>query len=145
MSYIQWSEVVARYRKVAEDYDNPEAQNGFIGGAESEIDARLAHRYTVPFTPVPAAIKDLAIDMAYYRMIWRDDDSKKLKDFIDSRLNAYASGSATLVTSGAALATNAQAWAQYDGIRTVFGPDDPINYSVSSEWQFDTQNERIYD
>jgi phage gp36-like protein len=143
MAYVVWSEVVARYADIAKTYDSIDAQTGFINGAEAELDSRLAVRYTVPFSPVPPIIKDLAIDMAYYRATWRQDSEGALKDFIERRLAALVAGSASLVVSGSVLTTNqSQAWSDRDGIRSVFGPDDATNWSVSEEWQQSAQEER---
>lgn len=146
MSYVQWSEVVARYQDLASDYSSADAQLGLISGAEAELDSRLAVRFTVPFSPVPPMIKDLAIDMAYYRATWRQQSEPALKDFIERRLAALVAGSATLVVSGTVLeSNNAQAWSDRDGIRSVFGPDDVTNYSVSKSWQESAQDERSND
>lgn len=145
MSYINWADLVARYKKVAEDYDEDESVKGFIEGAEGEIDARLAVRYTVPFNPVPAIIKDLAIDMAYYRMYWKSDGEGQLRDFIERRIGALVTGSATIVVSGTNLSPDVSAWSDRSGVRSVFGPDDPTNYSVSEDWQRDAQLERLND
>lgn len=35
-----------------------------IARAEAEVDARLAHRYTVPFSPVPPLVRSLVGDLA---------------------------------------------------------------------------------
>lgn len=146
MSYISWTDLVARYKKVSEDYDSGEAVAGFISGAEAELDSRLAIRYTVPFNPVPPMVKDLVIDMAYYRMFWQQDGEDKLRDFIERRIGALVAGSATLVVSGSVLPTNdVQAWSDRTGIRTVFGPDNPPNYSVSKSWQDNAKAERDND
>lgn len=145
MSYITWAELQARYSQIAKDYDNADTAQGFINGAEAEIDARLGVRYTVPFTPVPAIIKDLAIDMAYYRMYWKLDEKGILRDFIERRIGALASGSMTIVQSGSELSPDALAWSDRDGIRSSFGPDDATEYSTSADWQEDAQIERSYD
>src|SRR4051812_47074036 len=90
--YISWDELAARYSKIAEDYDSESAAT-FIEGAEGELDARIAIRYTVPVTPTPGIIRDLAIDMSYYRMTWQQDTEDQLKDFIERRLAAITAGS----------------------------------------------------
>lgn len=146
MSYVLWSEVVARYKELAKDFDSTDAQAALIGGAESEIDARLASRYTVPFTPVPGIIKDLAIDMAYYRAFWRQKAEKPLQDFIERRLSMLACGSSTLVVSGTVIAqVTVLPWSDRTGFRSSFGPDDPINWSTSKTWQDDAKDERSND
>lgn len=145
-TYCTWQELAARYKKIAEDYDNEEAVSGFITGASDDVDARLSVRYTTPFSPVPGAVKDIVIDLAYFKMIFGQEQAKPLKEYIDERLNALVCGSATLVVSGSQLATNdVTAWSDTMNRRTVFGIDDSTNYSVSCDWQEDQQNERTND
>jgi phage gp36-like protein len=146
MSYATWQDLAARYKKAAEMVDAEEAALGFIDGAEADVNARLAVRYTVPFDPTPPAVKDIVIDLAWYKMTWEQQTSDKLYEYINKRLDALACGSATLVSSTGVIATNdVLPWSDMQDRRTVFGIDDPINYSVSNEWLNDEAEERNND
>lgn len=145
-SYCTWQELAARYKKIAEDYDTAEAQTGFITGASDDIDARLSVRYSTPFNPIPGAIKDIAIDLAYWKMIVGQEQAKPLKEYIDQRLNALVCGSASLVVSGTVLATtDALPWSDTMTRRTEFGIGDPTDFSVSADWIDDQANDRLND
>ena len=146
--YTDWTQVVARYVDVAKERDENQLLP-FIEDAEGELDARLAPRYAMPYTPgsaAPQIMKSLAIDLAYYRTIWATDRADKLKTYIDERINGLLAGSMALVTSGGVMVSDSVATAWTDKThRSSFGPDDPIEYSVSGAWQDAAQNERLND
>ena len=146
--YTDWAQVVARYVDVAKERDENQLLP-FIEDAEGELDARLAPRYAMPYTPgsaAPQIMKSLAIDLAYYRTIWATDRADKLKTYIDERINGLLAGSMALVTSGGVMVSDSVATAWTDKTyRSSFGPDDPVEYSVSSAWQDAAQNERLND
>ncbi len=144
--YVSWQELAARYKKAAEVADTEEAQSGFIEGAEADVDARLAVRYTVPFSPVPPAIKDIVIDLAWYKMNIEQASSKPIYEYINRRLDALVAGSASLVgSSGILESSDALPWSDMQERRTMFGVDDPVDYSVSAQWIEDTAEDRDND
>jgi phage gp36-like protein len=149
--YINWGDVVTKYKNAAQDYGAEATAGGaFIAEAEDEIDARLAGRYVVPFVPgssnAPGILRGIAVDLAYYKMYWQQDTSDKLYDYINDRLNGIATGSITLVTSGGAVVPQAilTAWTDHN-YRSAFGPDRVEDFSVSSSWQSDEWEKRRYD
>lgn len=135
--YIAWDDVVAAYKSVAKEFDSAEA-NAYCVRAEDEVDARLAPVYTVPFSPgsvnVPGAVRDLCIDLAYYKMAWRQDGMEPLYMSIQDRFKAIIRGDMALTTSAGVVARSGTAWVStsYSG---SFGVDDELNWSVSSDWQ----------
>jgi phage gp36-like protein len=117
----------------------------WLGYAEAEVDARLAVKYTVPFSPAPPLVKDLAIDLTYFRMTIRQKGSELIKEFIDERFAGLIGGTITLTdSSGAAMGGISTAWSEQDksGYHTTFGPDSELNWTVSSAWRQDVQDER---
>jgi phage gp36-like protein len=146
--YIDWSDVVNRYADVAKDGVDSQRADYNIADAEGEVDSRLAPRYTVPFggsSTAPQMVRTLAVDLTYWRFIWASDRADKLKEYIDARFDSLVCGSMSLVSSGVILSDNVvQAWSNTE-YRSAFGPDDPINWSVSSAAQYDAQQERDFD
>ena len=140
--YIEWDDVAARYRNVAKEFDSPTAYAGFIYGAEAEVDARLADKYTVPFSAtslgIPDLVRDLSVDLTYYRMAWRTDEADKILKRIESIFDSLNKGSLKLVTSAGAYPTiddsDAVAWSSSQNHHSSFGPDDSVNWAVSSQW-----------
>ena len=92
--YVSWTDVVARYASARTVGGSNQMDNPFIVGAEAEIDARLGGVYVTPFvnSPIPEVIRDLAIDLAYYKMSWREEGAKELKRYIDDRFKALIGG-----------------------------------------------------
>lgn len=144
--YIDWADVTGRYADVAKMTGAEAVSSYWLGYAESELDARLACKYTVPFSPAPPLVKDLAIDLTYYRMTIRQKGSELIKEFIDERLTGLIAGTITLTdSSGIAVSESATAaWSEQDksGYHTAFGPDSELNWRVSSAWVQDVQGER---
>lgn len=135
-SYITWADLVNRYSDAAKLVGGAEAvKSSYINGAEAQIDAAAALRYTVPFTPVPEFVKDLAVDLAYFKIIaTRQKLPEGFKKFIDERLNGLACGSYMLTSSGVALGASETAWST-DQYPSSFGVDDSTLWQVSSGWQ----------
>ncbi|MFH2011683.1 MAG: DUF1320 domain-containing protein [Pseudomonadota bacterium] len=55
-----------------------------IADADAEIDSYCANRYTVPFSPVPAMIRKLSVDIAIYNLF-----SRRALDVSDERQQRY--------------------------------------------------------
>ena len=138
--YIAWTDVAGRYPAAAKKAGDTEIGSYWLPYAESEVDARLASRYTTPFTPCPQVIQDLCIDLTYYKMFMFEESSETLKQYIDERIEGLLNGTITLTTSGAASA--GVSWSEHSGHHTSFGPDDPVNWHVSSQWAQDVDDDR---
>ena len=140
--YIAWTDIAGRYPDTAKMMTDGNASSYWLLTAEDEIDAFLAPRYTVPFTPAHGVVRDLCVDLTYYKMIVRQEGADKLWKYIDYRIKALLNGTMLLTTSGAALAQGTVSWSSEEGHHTSFGPDDPINWQVSSQWMQDVEDER---
>lgn len=143
--YIQWNDVTDRYADAAKHAAGAESmKTNYINGAEDEVDARCAVRYTTPFTPVPGIIRDLCVDLAYFKLTvkQRDPDEDSLKKYIDERFEGILNGTILLTTSGTVLGAQEQAWSSGQDFSSSFGVDDVTNWSVSSNWQQDFEDRR---
>ena len=146
--YIEWDDVVARYPATGrQNQDASEVTSSFIVGAEAYINARLAKSYTIPFTPVPQLIKDLAIDLTYVKMaVGKVDDREVIKEHIIDTLNSLVDGDMVLVTdSGTTLAeVDNGVWSELGSYTSRFDVDDPFNWEVSSARLTAIENDRLY-
>jgi len=141
--YIEFDDVANRYPKVADKAGaGPQEIEGYILGAEAEVDAAVANIYNTPFTPgssnAPYLVRDICIDLTYWKaMGWTNEKLGKIqKDYIDARLKAIADGTVLLTSSGGLVEQGPVfAGATSDGVRSSFGVDDPELWSVSSSWQ----------
>jgi hypothetical protein len=140
--YIDWGEVAGRYPKVAQIAGDTSLGSYWLQYAEYEIDGYLAQRYTTPFTPENQIVNDLCIDLTYYKMTMAQETSKPLWEYIKYRLDAIIAGTMVLVDVPPSTALGAVAWSEGAGYSTSFGPDDPVNWAVSSEWMQDVADSR---
>jgi Protein of unknown function (DUF1320) len=137
MSYISWQDLVSRYPDIAKNNQGATIVNSsVIFGAEAEVNGRLAKTYTVPFTPCPDIVKDLCIDIAYYKLSWRQKNIKPLKDSIDDRVLGLLNGTLlpTDPISGVAIQQADQGVFTDRNFGSSFGVDDDVNWRVSSDW-----------
>jgi phage gp36-like protein len=140
--YIDWSDLSNRYPDVPKIVGAGEANTYAIADAEAYINARLAPKYTTPFTPCPQEVKTLCADYAYWRLAWRQKGVDIIGKSIEDRLTAILNGTMLLTTSGAAIAAGGDAaWVDTD-YHTSFGPDSEVNWTVDSSWVGATQDAR---
>lgn len=141
--YISWADVTGRYNDFAKGPDATVAETSFVPQAEAEVDARLAVKYSVPFSPAPYLVKDLSIDLAYYKATIRQESSKLIKEYIDARFKAIIDGTMVLTNSAGVIgATGNFAWAS-NSYHSSFGLDSEVNWSVDSGAISDIQDARL--
>lgn len=104
--YINWQNVVDKYVTAAKISGSAELKSNYVDAAEEEIDAALSGLYTVPFTPVPGMVKDLVVDLTYYKATYAQEHADKLKKYIDDRILRLQQRSLILTTSGQFIAPN---------------------------------------
>lgn len=140
--YIDWARVAGKYPDIAPKFDSSQANSYWIPASQNEVDARLAIRYSVPFSPCPEMIADLVVDLTYYKMTYRNENQEALKKYIDERFTGLLNGTIALVTSAGVITdTSNFAWSS-NSYHTSFGPDGPENWRVSSQWIDDVRNDR---
>jgi phage gp36-like protein len=140
--YINWADVTGRYVDFATGPDASIAEAAFVPHAEAEVDARLAPKYSVPFTPAPYLVKDLSIDLAYYKATIKQKGSEALKVYIDARFKAIIDGTLILTTSAGPVASlSGGGWAS-NSYHSSFGLDNEINWRVDSNAVYDQQSAR---
>ena len=143
MRYATWSDVVARYPSLARIAQAEETaiEANFIAGAEGEVDAALAARYTVPVattpTLAPALVRDVTIDLAYYKAAFlslEEEPASRLYKYIQDRLKGLSAGSMALVSSGGSVTTTAAvgAYSTVTDYTNITGVDAVENWAVSS-------------
>lgn len=139
--YTNWDQVCGRYPDAAKRGGATEMENYFITGAEAEIDGRIGRRYTVPMTPAPELVKSVATDLTWFYANRFAKGMETFKEQIDATLDGIADGSIVLVVSGTNLTQGNYASAE-NSYHSVFGPDDPINWQVSSEQLYQARVDR---
>ncbi|CAB4165486.1 Bacteriophage Mu, Gp36 [uncultured Caudovirales phage] len=142
--YISWDMLVGKYGDVPKIADSTHAESYFIHASEHEVDAWLASRYTTPFSSnVSQAVKDICIDLAYYKMTWRQKDSDKLYSYIEKRVTAFINGTMVLTDASGNIASGGDVpWSTSDNYSATFGVDSDLNWRVSSLAQYDAEMSR---
>lgn len=140
--YIDWKDVADAYPDWAKQASANSVGNLWIPRAEDEVDGRLAPKYTVPFTPVPGIVRDLCIDMAYYKLTFATEKGKALWDTLSNRFKSILDGSMLITTSAGILASGDTAFSTHQDYPTAFGVDSDLNWRVSSGQAFDQQEAR---
>jgi len=140
--YIDWDDVANAYPDWARQASANSVGNLWIPRAEDEVDGRLAPKYTVPFTPVPGIVRDLCIDMAYYKLTFATDKGKALWESLKDRFADILDGTLVITNSAGALSSADRGWSTHQDYPTAFGVDSDINWRVSSSQAFDEQEAR---
>lgn len=140
--YINWDDVTGRYIDAAKKAGDGAMGSYWLTGAEDEIDGYLAAKYTVPFSPAPGVVKELCIDLTYYKMTMQQPEAEPIWNYIDYRIKAIINGTIVLTTSGTALPQGTSAWSEGEGHHTSFGPDSPLDWHISSAWQDAVETQR---
>lgn len=135
--YIEWTDVVDRYKDAGTYGDEDTIDKGYIVPAEAEVDGRLARMYSVPFVNTPAApdiVRDLCIDLTYIKLTQGKMKTEELQKSLAARFADILSGklevsvNGTLVDRAAITVSDAPAG-------TAFGFDDPTNWDVPEDWE----------
>jgi len=143
--YITWEKVVGRYQDAAKIADASAMGSYWLHHAEDEIDAMLSPRYSVPFTgTISHVVQDLCIDLAYYKMTWRQESADKLYKYIEKRVDKLINGTMVLTdSSGSQLASNGDVpWSTTQDYSATFGVDNVLNWAVSSLAMMDAETSR---
>lgn len=155
--YIDWTDVSNRYPNMGSRADANEGNNFYIVGAEAEVDAAASQKYAVPFIvnntyAAPALIKDVTIDLAYWKAIgWQNEKlSKVQRDDIDRRLEGIKDGTLLLIDNSGSLLTTGPSFAystqqELGNPRSSFGHDAPENWSVSQDLKDTEADQRTGD
>lgn len=101
--YIDWQDVTNKYADMATKGGADETRASFLTTAEDEVDTWLAPYYSVPFTPCPGVVRDLSIDIAYYKATVLRKGSDLLWKYIERRLKAIQDGTMQLTVSGSVI------------------------------------------
>lgn len=111
MPYVDYEDVIARY-SVLKTWGKSESEvtSDLIYYAEMELNGRLASHFSVPFSVAHPTIKDLTIDLCYYKALITKDPEKaelihdavigRIDDIKEGKEYIYT-GSGTVIPAGA--------------------------------------------
>lgn len=151
MAYITYSEFTARYPSLkVSSQDNIE--DDLLYYAEIELNGRFASHFSVPFSANHPTVKDLTMDLAYYRQIRLKDPEKaeKIRKSVIGRIEDIKAGKEFIYTGSGTLdfdgsnTEGIQIWStvdDYHPVHSMLDPEDPLT-EISSQQLYDEAEER---
>ncbi len=101
MAYVAYLDVIARY-SVLKTWGKTETEvtSDLIYYAEMELNSRLASHFSVPFSDSHPTVKDLTIDLCYYKALVTKDPEKaeQIHDAIIGRIDGIKEGKEYIYT-----------------------------------------------
>lgn len=141
--YIEWTDVQNAYPDWAKSVSANTVGNLWIPRAEDYVDGRLAAAgYTVPFAATPGLVRDLCIDVAYWKLAFASEKGKELGKILEQTFKAISDGDLVITTSVGPLGSTERAWSTHQDYPSHFGVDTDVNWQVSEEWAEDQQEAR---
>jgi len=143
-TYINYGDLVGRYKELAGIGGAVEINSHYIHYAERQIEARLGNFFTAPFSDNNITIKDLCIDMTYARYYSAQekgtDKLKAIKETIAELIN----GTAAMVTDdGTIVQTDgASAFSSTEQYTPTFGHGPVEDMVVDPDLLADEEAER---
>lgn len=153
MAYITYQELMTRYPQFKSWHEGNESLvNSFaIYYAEAELNSRLAPAFSVPFATAYPAIKDLTLDLAYYKMMrsLNPEDYKDLYDAVVERIQNIVDGKEMITTASGVqvppTVPSAEIWSntmEYHATHSMLDAESEYT-RVSSEQTYQLENERM--
>jgi len=130
--YITYANVLERYPMLKTWAANSPFLNNDIDYAEKQLNGMLATHFSTPFSGAHPTIKDIAIDLVYYRsLILKDpEQAAKIKKFIDNRIMGLKKGDEYIwtdsnTTIGPSATLNDEVWTNVEDYYPTFSMLDP--------------------
>ena len=101
MSYASFEQVILRYPIIKTwSVDSSDVKSDLLDFADIEIDSALTPEYSTPFSDTPPIVRDLSIDMAYLKLLIRQDIEKGLafQEYLYGRIEKLKSGKSGIIT-----------------------------------------------
>ena len=146
--YVNWDDVIDRYPTLNTLQGADEMSSVYIVYAEAFTDGMLAGTYTVPFSDNNIIVKDLSIDMTYWRAArFKFDDAVAVKSSYFETIGRLKDGTLTMIDASGtiipAVKKQIGLHSTTESYHSAFGIDDPIFYSVDSDQMADAELRRF--
>lgn len=144
--YIEWDDVVNRYKRFSDRVADNEAEDIYIQYAEAQVDGMLAPSFSIPFSSNNATVRDLCIDVAFAKSIMFDEREKaeSIMTHVGSYVGALKDGSMSMIVgSGTSVVMQGEpVYSENMEYTKVFGKGDITNFVVDSSQLWDEENAR---
>ena len=138
MYYFTYEQLIGKYPDLAKNADANAIGSYWYPGVQAQIDGWMAGMYTCPFTPVPVLITDIAMDLCYYKLTYRQMKQDELLKNILRQIDDIGSRKTSLLNAdGTQVNPFPQVSLTTSGYGSSFGMDDTFMHRVDSGWQQD--------
>jgi hypothetical protein len=146
MPYATYNEVITRY-PIIKSWGKTEQEitSHLIYYAEVELNGLLSSHFTVPFSDGYPTVKDITIDLAYYKALVTRDPEKagKIQDAIMGRIENIQKGEEYIWTGSDTiqpLSAEQEVWSTTEDYHPVFGMHDAESvYSIVSSARLEAE------
>ena len=149
MAYITYQELINRYSSIATwNMSQSIVNSDLIYYAEIELNSRLGTHFTVPFATAYPTIKDLTLDLAFYKALRTKDPKKanEIRKAVLGRIEDIKAGKEFIYTGSGTLEASGgvEIWStteDYHPVHSMLDAEDPLT-DISSERLYDEADER---
>lgn len=141
---IDWADINRRYPETLKLADATQADSSWVPFAIAELHARLAPRFTVPFSDNNMTAKDLAIDLTFAKVYrWKDEAKAaavnshvagQIELLLNGKMDMLTTSGDTLMSAGGTVYSTTEDYHPVHGI-------GPIEYSLPSSAQINAEED----
>lgn len=146
--YCDWEDVIGRYPELSTIGDAGKVASSYIVYAESFVDGILRSHYATPFSESNMIVKDLCVDLVYWRAAGRKiEGSEAVWSGFYTTITLLKKGEMAMVDASGnvvpSLMAQPAAYSTTQSYHSAFGMDDPIDWSVDDDQIDADRDERL--
>lgn len=143
--YINWDDVIDRFPELNTLGGADELSSSHIVYAEAFVDGALATHYTVPFSNNNMIVKDLAIDVCYWRAArFKFEDATSVKSAFFQTVDLIKDGHVKMIDASGTLIPQIQIQSglisNVQSYHSAFGMSDPIDWDIDQDQKDDAKD-----
>ena len=144
--YINWEDVIDRYPELNTLGGADQQSSAYIVYSEAYVDGVLSPTFTPPFSSNNMIVRDLCIDMCYWRAArFKLDDAVQVKSSFFETVGLLKDGQLQMYDEAGSLIPAVEkslAWSNTMSYHTAFGMDDVTNWTIDEDQADDDEAKR---
>jgi hypothetical protein len=135
--YINWDDVIDRYQELNTLGGADELSSSYIVYSEAYVDGILSTHFTPPFSDNNMIVRDLAIDVCYWRAArFKLDDAVEVKSSVFETVGLLKDGHINMYDEAGTLIPSIDksfVWSNTQSYHTAFGMDAVTNWEIDED------------
>jgi hypothetical protein len=135
--YIHWDDVIDRYQELNTLGGADELSSSYIVYSEAYVDGILSTHFTPPFSDNNMIVRDLAIDVCYWRAArFKLDDAVEVKSSVFETVGLLKDGHINMYDEAGTLIPSIDksfVWSNTQSYHTAFGMDAVTNWEIDED------------